>query len=103
MVDQKVQVKTSIFEKDGRSVFLDKIEPSIYAFAVHAVNEAAKALSLKVGDTSRYVNQRLDEWRKVYPDLVKVLETPAFFVNSDNVKVYFRDYSIHRFFLITDM
>ena len=99
MVEHKTQVKTSIFEKDGQSVFLDKIEPSIYAFTVHAVNEAARSLSLKVGDTSRYVSQRLDEWRKVYPGLVKVLEAPAFFVNSDNVKVYFRDYSVHRFLL----
>lgn len=99
MDSQKIQAKNSIFEKDGQSVFLDKIEPSIYAFAVPAVNEIANSLSLKVGDTSRYVHQRLDEWRKIYPDLVKVLDTPAFFMNSDNVKVYFRDYSVHRFLL----
>ena len=99
MDSQKIQDKGSIFEKDGQSVFLDKIEPSIYAFTVPAVNEISNSLSLKVGDTSRYVHQRLDEWRKIYPDLVKVLDTPAFFMNSDNMKVYFRDYSVHRFLL----
>lgn len=99
MDSQKIQDKSSIFEKDGQSVFLDKIEPSIYAFTVPAINEISNSLSLKVGDTSRYVHQRLDEWRKIYPDLVKVLDTPAFFMNSDNVKVYFRDYSVHRFLL----
>lgn len=66
----------------GRSV------PQIYAFSTETVPNY-----LKVGDTYRPLEQRLDEWRVPYPDLIKRCNADA--KVDDNT--FFRDYSVHQY------
>ncbi len=60
----------------------------IYAFSTETVPNY-----LKVGDTSRSVRVRLDEWRKVFPNLVHQYEHSAQ-IDNDTI---FRDYAVHKF------
>ena len=71
-------------------VIIGCVKPSIYAFTTDLVPNY-----LKVGDTCRPVNFRLNEWRQKYPDLVKRFEAEAS-VDSD---VFFRDYQVHEYLL----
>lgn len=77
------RIDTSII--DG--IIYGRVEPIIYAFNTHTVPNY-----LKVGDTYRPLNVRLDEWRKYFPDLDHVCHHPATINDKD---VYFRDYSVH--------
>lgn len=65
-----------------------RVEPQIYAFTTGTVPDY-----LKVGDTYRPLEQRLGEWRRVFPDLEKKFATVA----KVDEEVYFRDFSIHFF------
>ncbi len=65
-----------------------RVEPHIYAFETKTVPNF-----LKVGDTYRPVNVRLNEWRKHYKDLVHRFDGIAK-VDEDT---YFRDYSVHHY------
>ena len=65
-----------------------RVEPHIYAFTTGTVPNY-----LKVGDTYRPIDQRLNEWRKHFPDLEKVYS--AMSKVDDNV--YFRDFAIHSY------
>lgn len=65
-----------------------RVEPQIYAFTTGTVPDY-----LKVGDTYRPLEQRLGEWRRVFPDLEKKFAT----VSKVDEEVYFRDFSIHYF------
>ena len=66
-----------------------RIEPHIYAFETGTVPNY-----LKIGDTYRPVETRLNEWRQHFKDLQKKYEEPA--IAGDE---YFRDLSVHDFIL----
>ena len=67
---------------------IGRVEPQIYAFTTGTVPNY-----LKVGDTYRPIDQRLDEWRKFFPDLEK--EYTA--ISKVDENVYFRDFAVHAF------
>ena len=69
-------------------IIIGRVDPHIYAFTTRTVPNY-----LKVGDTYRPVSERLQEWRKYFPQLQKEFEGKA--KVSDNV--YFRDFSVHEF------
>ncbi len=70
------------------NIFVGRVEPHIYAFSTETVPNY-----LKVGDTSRGVRVRLEEWSKIYPKLVKRYEHSAQ-IDSNTI---FRDYAVHAF------
>lgn len=75
------------------TTFLDgiitgRVEPHIYAFSTETVPNY-----LKVGDTARGVRVRLDEWRRIFPNLIKQYEHSA----QIDEETIFRDYSVHAF------
>lgn len=65
-----------------------RVEPHIYAFTTGTVPNY-----LKVGDTYRPIEQRLNEWRKHFPDLEKVYSA----MSKVDENVYFRDFAIHSY------
>ena len=69
-------------------IIYGRVEPHIYAFTTQTVPNY-----LKVGDTYRPVQVRLDEWRKRYYNLKKEFEHTAK-VSDDT---YFRDFAVHSF------
>lgn len=69
-------------------LIIGRVEPQIYAFSTQTVPNY-----LKIGDTYRPIEQRLDEWRCYFPNLEKCFETIAK-VDDDT---YFRDFAIHYF------
>lgn len=70
-----------------------RVEPYIYAFETNTVPNY-----LKVGDTYRPVEVRLNEWRKVYTDLKKRYEHIA----KLDEETYFRDYAVHEYLIQND-
>ena len=58
-------------------IIVGRVEPHIYAFTTNTIPNY-----LKVGDTYRPVNVRLNEWREYYPSLKKEYEEKAM-VNED--------------------
>ncbi len=69
-------------------ILTGRIDPFIYAFKTSTIPNY-----LKIGDTYRGVDVRLDEWRKIYPHLKKVFEAKALV----NKNIFFRDFSVHRY------
>lgn len=69
-------------------IIIGRVEPHIYAFKTNTVPNY-----LKIGDTYRPVSQRLNEWRKVFPELEKQYENKAVI----DEETYFRDYAIHQY------
>ena len=69
-------------------IIVGRVDPHIYAFTTRTVPNY-----LKVGDTYRPVSERLQEWRKYFPQLQKEFEGKAKVSDS----VYFRDFSVHEF------
>ena len=69
-------------------IIVGRVDPYIYAFTTNTIPNY-----LKVGDTYRSVNTRLNEWKKHYPNLEKKYEHKAM-VSDD---VFYRDYSIHQY------
>ena len=67
-----------------------RVDPYIYAFETNTVPNF-----LKVGDTYRPVEVRLEEWRKLYSNLKKKYEHIA----KVDEKTYFRDYAVHDFLM----
>ena len=65
-----------------------RVEPHIYAFTTGTVPNY-----LKVGDTYRPIEQRLNEWRKHFPDLEKAYSA----MSKVDENVYFRDFAIHSY------
>ena len=51
------------------NIIVGRVEPYIYAFSTETVPNY-----LKVGDTARSVRVRLDEWRKIFPNLIQQYE-----------------------------
>lgn len=74
--------------KELNEVIIGRVEPHIYAFSTNTIPNY-----LKIGDTYRPVNVRLDEWREFFPTLEKKFENSAK-INDD---IYFRDFSVHQF------
>ena len=70
------------------NIIVGRTEPYIYAFSTETVPNY-----LKVGDTSRSVRVRLDEWKKIFPNLIKQYEHSAQ-IDADTI---FRDYAVHTF------
>lgn len=77
-------VDVSILDK----IIVGRVEPHIYAFSTQTVPNY-----LKVGDTYRPLEQRLNEWRKHFPDLVKQFSVVA----QIDDETFFRDFAIHNF------
>lgn len=69
-------------------IIVGRVEPHIYAFKTNTIPNY-----LKVGDTYRPVSQRINEWRRYFPELEKKYENKAT-IDDDT---YFRDYSVHQF------
>ena len=76
---------TSIIDK----IITGRVQPHIYAFRTGTIPDY-----LKVGDTYRPVNVRLDEWRAHYDALEEVYREKA----SVSEDVFFRDFAVHQFF-----
>ncbi|SDB57667.1 Type III restriction enzyme, res subunit [Ruminococcaceae bacterium FB2012] len=72
------------------TVIYGRIEPKIYAFETATIPNY-----LKVGDTFRTVQERLNEWRNAgFKDLRKVGDWSAEIKGKD---IYFRDYAVHEY------
>lgn len=69
-------------------IIIGKVEPKIYAFSTETTPNY-----LKVGDTYRPLEKRLNEWRKYFPDLEKKFESIA----KVDDQIFFRDYAVHYF------
>lgn len=69
-------------------VIVGRVDPQIYAFTTETIPNY-----LKVGDTYRPLETRLDEWRKHYPNLIHQFHDSAK-LESGNI---FRDFAVHDF------
>ena len=69
-------------------LIIGRVEPHIYAFTTETIPNY-----LKIGDTYRPIEVRLNEWRKHFPKLEKKFGDVAK-VDDDT---FFRDYSVHYF------
>ncbi len=69
-------------------IIVGRVKPYIYAFSTETVPNY-----LKVGDTSRGVRVRLDEWRKIFPNLIQQYEHSA----QIDDETIFRDFAVHTF------
>src|SRR5690606_19015411 len=69
-------------------LIIGRVEPHIYAFSTKTVPDY-----LKVGDTYRPLEKRLNEWRKYFPNLEKTFSEKA---KLDN-ETFYRDLAIHYF------
>jgi hypothetical protein len=67
-------------------IIIGRVEPHIYAFTTETIPNY-----LKVGDTYRPIETRLNEWREYFPNLEKKFENIAK-VDDDT---FFRDYAVH--------
>lgn len=73
-------------------IIVGRVEPHIYAFTTNTIPNY-----LKVGDTYRPVAERLTEWKKIFPELVKEFEGSAKLNNG----IYFRDFAVHQYLEMT--
>ena len=69
-------------------LIIGRVEPQIYAFTTETIPNY-----LKVGDTYRPIEIRLNEWRKHFPNLEKKFENVA----KVDDETFFRDYAVHYF------
>lgn len=74
-------------------IIIGRVEPHIYAFTTQTIPNY-----LKVGDTYRPIEKRLNEWRKYFPNLERKFNDVAK-VDDDT---FFRDYAVH-FYLETEL
>ncbi len=74
-------------------IIIGRVEPQIYAFTTETIPNY-----LKVGDTYRPIEIRLNEWRKHFPNLEKKFGNVA----KVNDETFFRDYAVH-FFLENEL
>lgn len=92
--------KNIITEEDVEEMISIRLKPHIYAFSTNTIPKY-----IKVGDTFRPIETRLNEWRKdfkelqrKFPDITKEFESEACFLN-DGKEIYFRDYSVHNYLI----
>lgn len=71
-----------------KEVVTGRVEPHIYSFQTNTLPNL-----LKVGDSYRPVEERLEEWRRHYKDLTEVSRHKALV----NENVFFRDHSVHKY------
>lgn len=69
-------------------LIVGRVEPHIYAFTTETIPNY-----LKVGDTYRPIETRLNEWRKFFPNLEKKFGNVA----KVDDETFFRDYAVHYF------
>jgi Eco57I restriction-modification methylase/Type III restriction enzyme, res subunit/T5orf172 domain len=69
-------------------IIIGRVEPQIYAFTTETIPNY-----LKVGDTYRPIETRLNEWRNYFPNLEKKFENVA----KVDDEIFFRDYAVHLF------
>lgn len=81
-------IDTSLLDE----MIIGRVDPSIYAFTTQTIPNY-----LKVGDTYRPVNTRLNEWRIHFPDL-KYQYSRSAMLESGKI---FRDYAVHDFLIKT--
>lgn len=74
-------------------LIIGRVEPQIYAFTTETIPNY-----LKVGDTYRPIEMRLNEWRKYFPNLEKKYGNIA----KVDDETFFRDYAVH-FFLENEL
>ena len=74
-------------------IIIGRVEPQIYAFTTETIPNY-----LKVGDTYRPIEMRLNEWRKYFPNLEKKFGNVA----KVDDETFFRDYAVH-FFLENEL
>lgn len=74
-------------------IIIGRVEPQIYAFTTETIPNY-----LKVGDTYRPIEMRLNEWRKYFPNLEKKFGNVA----KVDDQTFFRDYAVH-FFLENEL
>ncbi len=74
-------------------IIIGRVEPQIYAFSTQTIPNY-----LKVGDTYRPIEVRLNEWRKYFPNLEKKFGNAA----KVDDEIFFRDYAVH-FFLENEL
>jgi Eco57I restriction-modification methylase/Type III restriction enzyme, res subunit len=67
-------------------IIIGRVEPQIYAFTTETIPNY-----LKVGDTYRPIESRLNEWRKHFPNLEKKFGNVA----KVDDETFFRDYAVH--------
>ena len=84
MESVKAKIDTAILD----NLIVGRVEPYIYAFSTETVPNY-----LKVGDTSRGVRVRLEEWRKIFPNLIPQYEHSAH-IDDETI---FRDFAVHAF------
>ena len=84
MEGARTKIDTTILD----NIIVGRVKPYIYAFSTETVPNY-----LKVGDTSRGVRVRLDEWRKIFPNLIKQYEHSA----QIDDETIFRDFAVHTF------
>lgn len=69
-----------------QEIITGRVEPHIYSFQTNTLPNL-----LKVGDSYRPVEERLNEWRKYYQDLTEVSRHKALV----NDTIFFRDHAVH--------
>ena len=69
-------------------LIIGRVEPHIYAFTTETIPNY-----LKVGDTYRPVEKRLNEWRKHFPELEKKFQEIA----KVDEETFFRDFAVHKY------
>ncbi len=69
-------------------IIFGRVDPQIYAFTTETIPNY-----LKIGDTYRAIQTRLDEWREYYPNLIHQYTHTAK-LESGNI---FRDHAIHKY------
>ena len=69
-------------------LIIGRVEPQIYAFTTQTIPNY-----LKVGDTYRPLEKRLNEWRKHFPKLEKKFQEIA----KVDEETFYRDYAIHKY------
>lgn len=74
-------------------IIIGRVEPQIYAFTTQTIPNY-----LKVGDTYRPIETRLNEWRKYFPNLEKKYGNVA----KVDDETFFRDYAVH-YYLENDL
>lgn len=70
------------------NIIVGRVEPKIYAFTTETIPNY-----IKVGDTYRPLEARLDEWRKYFPNLEKKFDEVA----KVDDQTFFRDHAVHSF------
>ena len=75
------------------NIIIGRVEPQIYAFTTETIPNY-----LKVGDTYRPIEIRLNEWRRYFPNLEKKFGNIA----KVDDETFFRDYAVH-FFLENEL